>query len=97
VAGGRIVADGTPEQLQRYMPRIIAGELITAVGGSDRVVWMTTQQDPTRLDVFALVNRGPTPYDAQAALRLDASAGKVLPAVVAALRREDAQQPQDAS
>ncbi len=32
--------------------------VITAVGGSDRVVWMTTQQDPTRLDVFALVNRG---------------------------------------
>ena len=31
---------------------------ITAVGGSDRVVWMTTQQDPTRIDVFALVNRG---------------------------------------
>ncbi|CAN5688877.1 hypothetical protein BH11MYX1_BH11MYX1_19870 [soil metagenome] len=31
---------------------------ITALGGSDRVVWMTTQQDPTRLDVFALVNRG---------------------------------------
>ncbi len=32
--------------------------VITALGGSDRVVWMTTQQDPTRLDVFALVNRG---------------------------------------
>jgi hypothetical protein len=32
--------------------------VITAVGGSDRVVWMTTQQDPTRLDVIPLVNRG---------------------------------------
>ncbi len=32
--------------------------IITALGGSDRVVWMTTQQDPTRVDVFALVNRG---------------------------------------
>lgn len=32
--------------------------VITAVGGSDRVVWMTTQQDPTRLDVLPLVNRG---------------------------------------
>lgn len=31
---------------------------ITAVGGSDRVVWMTTQQEPARLDVIALVNRG---------------------------------------
>lgn len=31
---------------------------ITAVGGSDRVVWMTTQQDPARIDVIPLVNRG---------------------------------------
>ncbi|MEO6771598.1 MAG: hypothetical protein ABI467_01065 [Kofleriaceae bacterium] len=32
--------------------------VITQLGGSDRVVWMTAQADPTRLDVFALVNRG---------------------------------------
>lgn len=32
--------------------------VLTALGGSDRVVWMTSQQDPTRLDVFPLVNRG---------------------------------------
>jgi hypothetical protein len=32
--------------------------VITAVGGSERVVWMTTQQDPTRIDVIPLVNRG---------------------------------------
>ncbi len=32
--------------------------VITAVGGSERVVWMTTQADPTRLDVFTFVNRG---------------------------------------
>jgi hypothetical protein len=31
---------------------------ITNLGGSDRVVWMTTQQEPSRLDVIALVNRG---------------------------------------
>ena len=31
---------------------------ITALGGSDRVVWMTTQQDPARIDVIPLVNRG---------------------------------------
>ncbi|NVB85304.1 MAG: hypothetical protein HOV81_43475, partial [Kofleriaceae bacterium] len=31
---------------------------ITAVGGSDRVVWMTTQQEPARIDVIPLVNRG---------------------------------------
>ncbi|MEO8840301.1 MAG: hypothetical protein ABI591_21530 [Kofleriaceae bacterium] len=32
--------------------------VLTALGGSDRVVWMTSQHDPTRLDVFPLVNRG---------------------------------------
>ncbi len=32
--------------------------IITAVGGSDRVVWMMTQSDPTRIDVIPLVNRG---------------------------------------
>jgi hypothetical protein len=32
--------------------------VITALGGSERVVWMTTQQDPTRIDVIPLVNRG---------------------------------------
>jgi hypothetical protein len=31
---------------------------ITTLGGSDRVVWMTTQQEPSRLDVLALVDRG---------------------------------------
>ena len=31
---------------------------VTAVGGSDRVVWMTTREDPTRIDVMPLVNRG---------------------------------------
>ena len=32
--------------------------VISAVGGSDRVVWITTQQNPARLDVMPLVNRG---------------------------------------
>jgi hypothetical protein len=31
---------------------------VTALGGSDRVVWMTTQQEPTRIDVIPLVARG---------------------------------------
>jgi NAD-dependent deacetylase len=35
---------------------------------------------------LAIVNRGPTPYDAQATLRVEGSAGEVLPAVVEALR-----------
>jgi hypothetical protein len=32
--------------------------VITAVGGTDRVVWLTTQQDRARVDVVPLVNRG---------------------------------------
>lgn len=37
---------------------------ITAVGGSDRVVWMTTTQEPNRIDVIPLVNRGqPNAHD----------------------------------
>ena len=31
---------------------------ITAVGGSERVVWMVTQQEPARVDVLPLINRG---------------------------------------
>jgi NAD-dependent deacetylase len=34
---------------------------------------------------LAIVNRGPTPYDREAALRIDESAGDVLPAVLKAL------------
>ncbi len=37
---------------------------------------------------LAIVNRGPTPYDDRASLRVDGSAGEVLPAVVAALSGE---------
>jgi NAD-dependent deacetylase len=34
---------------------------------------------------LAIVNRGPTPYDGQATVRIEGSAGEVLPAVVGAL------------
>ena len=37
------------------LPRTAA---ITAVGGSERIVWMTTQQEPARIDVIPLINRG---------------------------------------
>jgi NAD-dependent deacetylase len=45
---------------------------------------------------LAIVNRGPTPYDERASVRIDGSAGEVLPAVVERLRGEDAQQAQHA-
>nr|MBA3455519.1 hypothetical protein [Deltaproteobacteria bacterium] len=64
-AGNFVVAlSGSIEEWdpQARMPkrrlRLPKPAVITAVGGSDRVVWMTTQQDPTRLDVIPLVNRG---------------------------------------
>ncbi|MDQ3301648.1 MAG: hypothetical protein M3619_34135, partial [Myxococcota bacterium] len=37
------------------MPRPIT---ISALGGSDRVVWMVAQQDPSRIEVLPLINRG---------------------------------------
>ena len=43
----------TPRKRLR-LPRPAA---IAQVGGTERVVWMTTQQDPTRIDVIAQVNR----------------------------------------
>jgi NAD-dependent deacetylase len=45
---------------------------------------------------LAIVNHGRTPYDAQATLRIQASAGDVLSAVVELLRGEQPQQAQDA-
>jgi NAD-dependent deacetylase len=45
---------------------------------------------------LAIVNRGPTPYDARAALRIDGSAGEVLARVAEALSGEQPQQPQHA-
>jgi NAD-dependent deacetylase len=46
---------------------------------------------------IAIVNKGPTPYDARAVLRIDGSAGEVLAQTVEALRGEQPQQPQHAS
>jgi hypothetical protein len=43
----------TPRKRLR-LPRPIA---IAQVGGTERVVWMTTQQEPARIDVIAQVNR----------------------------------------
>ncbi|HMG56387.1 MAG TPA: hypothetical protein VK601_22965, partial [Kofleriaceae bacterium] len=47
---------------QNRMPkrrlRLPRASVITGVGGSERLVWMTTQQEPARIDVIPLVNRG---------------------------------------
>jgi hypothetical protein len=44
----------TPRKRLR-LPRQAA---IVQLGGTDRLVWMTTQQDPARIDVIAQINRG---------------------------------------
>jgi ATPase family protein associated with various cellular activities (AAA) len=44
----------TPRKRLR-LPRQAA---IVQLGGSDRLVWMTTQQDPARIDVIPQINRG---------------------------------------
>ncbi|MDQ3369024.1 MAG: hypothetical protein M3680_26675, partial [Myxococcota bacterium] len=45
-------------RLPRRRLRLPRAAVSTAVGGSDRVVWSTTQQDPARIDVMPLLNRG---------------------------------------
>jgi hypothetical protein len=65
-AGGQFVV-ALPSSVEEWDPasrmpkrrfRLPHPAVITALGGSDRVVWMTTQAEPTRIDVIALVNRG---------------------------------------
>lgn len=65
-AAGQFVV-GLPGSIEEWDPqsrmpkrrlRLPRPAVITHVGGSDRVVWVTTQQDPTRIDVIPLVNRG---------------------------------------
>jgi len=45
-------------RMPRRRLRLPRPAVITNLGGSERAVWMTTQGDPTRIDVIPLVNRG---------------------------------------
>lgn len=59
MAGGSAIEEWDPlSRMPKRRLKLARTAVITAVGGSDRVVWMTTQADPTRLDVFTFVNRG---------------------------------------
>jgi hypothetical protein len=54
--------------------RLPRSAVITGVGGSERVVWMTTQQEPARIDVIPVVNRGqPKAHDLPEAIAATAS------------------------
>lgn len=56
--GGSIEEWDPKSRMPKRRLRLPRPAVITAVGGSERVVWMTTQQEPERLDVLPLVNRG---------------------------------------
>lgn len=59
MAGGGGIEEWDPQtRVPKRRFKLARPAVITAVGGSERVVWMTTQSDPTRLDVFTFVNRG---------------------------------------
>src|SRR5882757_6762246 len=59
VALGSAIEEWDPQsRLPKRRLRLPRAAAITAVGGSERVVWMTTQQEPARIDVIPLVNRG---------------------------------------
>ncbi|MFT3699687.1 MAG: hypothetical protein QM831_41445 [Kofleriaceae bacterium] len=59
VAIGGAIEEWDPQsRMPKRRLKLPRPAVITGLGGSDRVVWMTTQADPTRIDVFPLVNRG---------------------------------------
>ena len=60
------------------------GARLVVVVGSSLEVWPLAGL-PLEADAVAIVNRGPTALDTQAMLKVDASAGETLTAVVAAL------------
>jgi NAD-dependent deacetylase len=86
-----------PEAIQRAFELARSARLLLVVGSALEVhpVAGLPLETLGAGGALALVNRGPTPYDAQASLRLDGSAGEILPAAVEALRGEHPQHAQD--
>jgi len=59
VAQSDLIEEWDPQsRMPRRRLKLPRPATITAVGGSERVVWMTTQQEPSRIDVIPFVNRG---------------------------------------
>jgi NAD-dependent deacetylase len=76
-----------PEAIERATELARRARLLLVVGSSLEVFPVAALPAET-IDAggeLAIVNRGPTQYDSQAALRIDGSAGEVLPAVLEAL------------
>lgn len=76
-----------PEAIDRAYQLAREAELMLVVGSALEVHPIAGLPDETLRagGLLAIVNRGSTPYDSRAKLRIDGSAGEVLPAVVAAL------------
>jgi NAD-dependent deacetylase len=76
-----------PEATSRAYELARAAALMLVVGSALEVYPIAGLPEETLAagGKLAIVNRGPTPYDARAYLRIDGSAGDVLPAVVAAI------------
>jgi hypothetical protein len=59
VAVAGAIEEWDPQQrIPKRRLRLPRAAAITALGGSERLVWVTTQQDPHRIDVIPLVNTG---------------------------------------
>ena len=76
-----------PEAIDRAYKLAQAAALMLVVGSALEVYPIAGLPEETLAagGKLAIVNRGPTPYDGRANLRIYGSAGEVLPAVVAAL------------
>jgi len=76
------------EAIDRAMQLARGAGLLLVVGSSLEVYPVAALPEETLAagGALAIVNRGPTSYDARAALRLDGSAGEVLAAVAETLR-----------
>jgi NAD-dependent deacetylase len=76
-----------PEAIDRAYKLARAAALMLVVGSALEVYPIAglPEETLTAGGKLAIINRGPTPYDGRANLRIDGSAGEVLPAVVAAL------------
>jgi ATPase family associated with various cellular activities (AAA) len=58
VAAAGAIEEWDPQQrAPRKRLRLPRPAAIAQIGGTERVVWLTTQQDPTRIDVIAQINR----------------------------------------
>jgi NAD-dependent deacetylase len=76
-----------PEAIDRAYKLARAAALMLVVGSALEVYPIAGLPEETLAagGKLAIINRGPTPYDGRANLRIDGSAGEVLPAVVAAV------------